>query len=163
MMKFTLRQYLILCMCVKFIISSCISLVSYCNCITLIFILVIQWLTEIKQTEKEIQNSPDIKLLIFFLSHDIITPLKQWSILLNLIRLIKLNEKHAHFCRWHGYGTDAHGDDYMLLNLLVPHGRSGPWINIKCCLTSIGNPIVEIRRPWDCLISTMGFPIPVRR
>ena len=29
-------------------------------------------------------------------------------------------------------------------------------------LTSIGNPIVEIRRSYDCLISTMGFPILVR-
>ena len=26
-------------------------------------------------------------------------------------------------------------------------------------LTSIGNPIVEIRWSYDCLISTMGFPI----
>ena len=30
-------------------------------------------------------------------------------------------------------------------------------------LVSIGNPIVEIRRSYDRLISTMGFPIPVRR
>ena len=30
-------------------------------------------------------------------------------------------------------------------------------------LTSMGNPIVEIRRSYDCLISTMGFPILVRR
>ena len=30
-------------------------------------------------------------------------------------------------------------------------------------LTSIGNPIVEIRRSYDRLISTMGFPILVRR
>ena len=29
-------------------------------------------------------------------------------------------------------------------------------------LTSIGNPIVEIRRSYDRLVSTMGFPIPVR-
>ena len=29
-------------------------------------------------------------------------------------------------------------------------------------LTSIGNPIVEIRRSYDRLISTMGFPILVR-
>ena len=33
----------------------------------------------------------------------------------------------------------------------------------RCHLTSIGNPIVEIRRYYDCLISTMGFPIPVRQ
>ena len=29
-------------------------------------------------------------------------------------------------------------------------------------LTKIGNPIVEIRRSYHCLISTMGFPILVR-
>ena len=29
----------------------------------------------------------------------------------------------------------------------------------KCHLTSIGNPAVEIRRSYDRLISTMGFPI----
>ena len=35
--------------------------------------------------------------------------------------------------------------------------------SIKIChLTSIGNPIVEIRRSKDRLISTMGFPILVR-
>ena len=39
----------------------------------------------------------------------------------------------------------------------------GPWFNIKITLTSIGNPIVEIRRSYDRLISTMGFPILVRR
>ena len=32
----------------------------------------------------------------------------------------------------------------------------------RCCLTSIANPIVEIRRSHDRLISTMGFPILVR-
>ena len=31
-----------------------------------------------------------------------------------------------------------------------------------CHLTSIGNLIVEIRRSFDSLISTMGFPILVR-
>ena len=38
----------------------------------------------------------------------------------------------------------------------------GPWFNIRCHLTSIGNPIMEIRRSYDRLISTMGFPILVR-
>ena len=33
----------------------------------------------------------------------------------------------------------------------------------RCHLTSIGNPIVEIRQYYDRLISTMGFPIPRRR
>ena len=32
----------------------------------------------------------------------------------------------------------------------------------RCHLTSIGNPIVEIRRSYDRLISTIGFPILVR-
>ena len=36
----------------------------------------------------------------------------------------------------------------------------GPWFNIK--MSCIGTPIVEIRRSYDRLISTMGFPIPVR-
>ena len=40
---------------------------------------------------------------------------------------------------------------------------SGPWFNIKLHLTSVGNPIVEIRRSYDRLISTMGFPIRVRQ
>ena len=39
---------------------------------------------------------------------------------------------------------------------------AGPWFNIKSHLTGIGNPIVEIRRSYDHLISIMGFPIPVR-
>ena len=33
----------------------------------------------------------------------------------------------------------------------------------RCHLTSIENPIVEIRRSYDHLFSIMGFPIPVRR
>ena len=39
----------------------------------------------------------------------------------------------------------------------------GPESIKRCHLTSKGNPIVEIRRSYDRLISTMGFPIPVRR
>ena len=38
----------------------------------------------------------------------------------------------------------------------------GPDSILRCHLTSIGNPIVEIRRSYDRLFSTMGFPIPVR-
>ena len=34
---------------------------------------------------------------------------------------------------------------------------------LRCHLTSIGNPTVEIRQSYDRLISTMGFPILVRR
>ena len=36
------------------------------------------------------------------------------------------------------------------------------WLKKKCHLTSISNPIVEIRRSYDRLISTMGIPILVR-
>ena len=38
----------------------------------------------------------------------------------------------------------------------------GPDSIQRCHLTSIGNPIVEIRRSYDRLISTMGFPLLVR-
>ena len=38
----------------------------------------------------------------------------------------------------------------------------GPDSIWRCHLTSIGNPIVEIRRSYDRLISTTVFPIPVR-
>ena len=40
-----------------------------------------------------------------------------------------------------------------------------PWVLIQynnVNLTSIGNSIVEIRRSYDCLISTVGFPILLR-
>ena len=38
----------------------------------------------------------------------------------------------------------------------------GRWFNINMSSYSIGNPIVEIRRSSDRLISTMGFPMLVR-
>ena len=41
-------------------------------------------------------------------------------------------------------------------------GSQGPDSIKRSHLTSIGNPIVEIRRSYDRLISTIGFPIPVR-
>ena len=51
-----------------------------------------------------------------------------------------------------------------------PWSKQGPDSIQRFRLTSIGNPIVEIRRSWDRLrrswdrlISTMGFPILVRR
>ena len=44
---------------------------------------------------------------------------------------------------------------------LIKKGLGPDAIKI-CHLTSIGNTIVEIRRSYDRLISTMGFPIPVR-
>ena len=42
------------------------------------------------------------------------------------------------------------------------HLHLGPDSIYRCHLTSKGNPIVQIRRLKDCLISTMGIPIPVR-
>ena len=44
----------------------------------------------------------------------------------------------------------------------TPSRSLWPHCNERCNLTSIGNTIVEIRS-YDCLISTMGFPILVRR
>ena len=41
-------------------------------------------------------------------------------------------------------------------------GGGGVESILRCHLTSIGNPIVEIRRSYDRLISTMVFPLPVR-
>ena len=41
--------------------------------------------------------------------------------------------------------------------------QQGPDSIQRCHLTSIGNPIVEIRRSYNRLISTMGSPILVRR
>ena len=46
--------------------------------------------------------------------------------------------------------------------LITRSHNQGPDSIERCYLTSIGNPIVEIRRSYDRLISTMGFPIPVR-
>ena len=53
----------------------------------------------------------------------------------------------------------THADVLLVLNRFLHQGAD----SIKRChLTSIGNPIVEIRRSYDRLISTMGFPILVR-
>ena len=49
---------------------------------------------------------------------------------------------------------------YMPDSLYVTH--LSPDLTQRRHLTSIGNPIVEIRRSYDRLISTMGFPILVR-
>ena len=48
----------------------------------------------------------------------------------------------------------------MVQNFFFIH--LGPDCIYKCHLTSIGNPIVEIRRSYDCLISTMVFPVLIR-
>ena len=50
----------------------------------------------------------------------------------------------------------------MLRQPPTPPPPPGCWFNKICHLTSKRNPIVEIRRSFDCLISTMGFTILVR-
>ena len=40
--------------------------------------------------------------------------------------------------------------------------HQGGWSNM-CSLVCIGTPIVEIRRSYDCFITTLGFPILVRQ
>ena len=50
----------------------------------------------------------------------------------------------------------------MKRHSLYWNGALGPDSIWRWHLTSIGNPIVEIRRSYDRLISTMGFPILVR-
>ena len=52
---------------------------------------------------------------------------------------------------------------YCICYKMYGLSKQGPDSIKRCHLTSIGNPIVEIRRPYDLLISTIGFPIPVRR
>ena len=47
-------------------------------------------------------------------------------------------------------------------NIFTLKSTQGPDSISRWCLTSVGNPIVEIRRSYDRLISTMGFPILVR-
>ena len=50
----------------------------------------------------------------------------------------------------------------IMLQILPYLLGAGPWFNIKMLSTCIGNPIVEIRRSYDRLISKMGFPMLVR-
>ena len=55
--------------------------------------------------------------------------------------------------------------EYIPLHITVTSYQlkdQGPGSIKICHLTSIGNPIVEIRRSYDRLISTMGFPILVK-
>ena len=51
----------------------------------------------------------------------------------------------------------------ITLRYAYPRRHLGPDSIYRWHLTSIGNPIVEIRRSYDRLISTMGFPMLVRR
>ena len=49
-----------------------------------------------------------------------------------------------------------------ILNSMLGNDILGPDSITICHLTSIRNPVVEINRPYDRLISTVVFPIPVR-
>ena len=53
----------------------------------------------------------------------------------------------------------SHCGDKTIIRL----SYSGGWFNKICHLTSIGNPIVEIRRSSDRLMSTVEFSILVRQ
>ena len=44
----------------------------------------------------------------------------------------------------------------------IAYSNTRPGFYKRCHLSSIGNLIVEIRRSYDCLIPTMGFPILLR-
>ena len=84
------------------------------------------------------------------------------------IMLKSFHLKHKALMTWYCIVNTMDADD------LVTHGARlsaamvlteldlGPDSIWRLCLTSIGNPIVEIRRSYDRLISTMGFPILVR-
>ena len=54
-----------------------------------------------------------------------------------------------------------HIDDMVSVNSVLADAL-GPDSIYRWHLTSIGNPIMEIRQSYDRLISTMGFPILVR-
>ena len=56
-----------------------------------------------------------------------------------------------------------HETGHMPLHKPMMTNMQGPDSIQRCHLTGIGNPFVKIRRSYDRLISTMGFPIPVRR
>ena len=62
--------------------------------------------------------------------------------------------------------SDNHRDDLSVTTFPLHHSlptvHPGGSFNIKMSSYQIGNPIVEIRRSYDRLISTMGFPILVR-
>ena len=71
-----------------------------------------------------------------------------WRLAGEIIQLNQVLRQNAHrICMPHS------SPDYFI---------QGPDSILRCHLTSIGKPIVEIRRSYDRLISTMGFPILVR-
>ena len=80
---------------------------------------------------------------------------------LNLINLGLNTTSLVPAQRWPRSRTQFLGHNvFFNISVYKPLGPDSIW---RWHLTGIGNPIVEIRRSYDRLISTMGFPIPVRR
>ena len=77
--------------------------------------------------------------------------------------------KHILYALFSGHTLYTHNLQPYINNIIISttlyNGNStpGPDSILRCRLTGIGNPIVEIRRSHDRLISTMGFPILERR
>ena len=68
------------------------------------------------------------------------------------------------YAKQHGYITGKQTQTGEVCERLIGAKTSWPLFHIiRCRLTSTRNPIVEIRRSWNRLISTMGFSILVRR
>ena len=95
--------------------------------------------------------------LLTWISHLSHTFYEPWKIFLchyNMVNILQTQKRHPIAHQWR-IGMEC---------LLGAQSLSqGPDSIKRCNLTSKGNPIVEIRRSYDRLISTMGFPIPVRR
>ena len=93
----------------------------------------------------------------------------------NILYLKKTSATSGYICpvRNCSYLTGKNNDNVWVFGDKVNFTVRSPLLSLpnslgpdsikRCHLTSIGNPIVEIRRSHDRLISTMGFPILVRR
>ena len=74
-----------------------------------------------------------------------------------------VNRAHADSCHhWRTRMTLWHGNTFCLVGLLW--GKyTGPCLNIKTVFSSMGIPMLKMRRPQDRLIFSMGIPLLVRR
>ena len=77
-----------------------------------------------------------------------------------VMRLSYLYNENPYTGRVYLYNGNFQTDKAASLYWDGPQGSDS--IQRWWCLTNIGNPIVEIRRPSDRLISTIGIPILVR-
>ena len=80
------------------------------------------------------------------------------------VNTLKNTAKGARSSDWvyvHKY--DVTWQDKKISVFTLPSQHLDPDSILRNCLDSIGNPIMEIRRSYDRLISTMRFPILVRR